>query len=98
MNRRTILKNQALVIGGVVLLPACADKDGASYVQLKHVNIDEDGRRLIAGMAETISPKTSTPGAKGLNLPAFVLLMKFLYDFTLELFIQINPKTAFLIV
>jgi len=78
-------------------LPARADKDGASYVQLKHVNIDEDGRRLIACIAESISPKTSMPGATGLNMPAFVLLMKFLYDFTSELFIQINPKSAFLI-
>lgn len=75
MNRRTVLKNLALVIGGAVLLPSCVGKDGTSYVQLKHVNIDEDGQRLIADMAETIIPKTTTPGAKDLNLPAFVLLM-----------------------
>ena len=75
MNRRTVLKNLALVIGGAVLLPACVGNDGTSYVQLKHVNIDEEGQRLIADMAETIIPKTTTPGAKDLNLPAFVLLM-----------------------
>ncbi len=75
MNRRTVIKNLALVIGGAVLLPSCVGKDGTSYVKLKHVNIDEDGQRLIADMADTIIPKTSTPGAKDLNLPAFVLLM-----------------------
>jgi len=75
MNRRTVLKNLALVIGGAVLLPSCVGKDGTSYVQLKHVSIDEDGQRLIADMADTIIPKTTTPGAKDLNLPAFVLLM-----------------------
>jgi hypothetical protein len=75
MNRRTVLKNLALVIGGAVLLPSCVGKDGSSYVQLKHVVMDEEGQRLIADMAETIIPKTTTPGAKDLKLPAFVLLM-----------------------
>lgn len=75
MNRRTVIKNLALVIGGAVLLPSCISHDGTSYVQLKHVNIDEDQQRLIADVAETIIPKTNTPGAKDLNLPAFVLKM-----------------------
>ena len=75
MNRRTVIKNLALVIGGAVLLPSCIHHDGTSYVQLKHVNIDEDQQRLIAGVAETIIPKTDTPGAKDLNLLAFVLKM-----------------------
>jgi hypothetical protein len=75
MNRRTVIKNLALVIGGAVLLPSCLHKDGTSYVQLKHVNIDADQQKLIADMAETFIPKTNTPGAKDLNLPAFVLKM-----------------------
>jgi hypothetical protein len=75
MNRRTVIKNLALVIGGAILLPSCMGNDGASYVQLKHVNIDEGQQRLIADVAETIIPKTNTPGAKDLNLPAFVLKM-----------------------
>ena len=75
MNRRTVIKNLALVIGGAVLLPSCKHKDGTSYVQLKHVNINSDQQNLIADIAETIIPKTNTPGAKDLNLPAFVLKM-----------------------
>lgn len=75
MNRRTVIKNLALVIGGAILLPSCVSHDGTSYVQLKHVNIDEGQQRLIADVAETIIPKTNTPGAKDLNLPAFVLKM-----------------------
>ena len=75
MNRRTVLKNLALVIGGAVLLPSCVGKDGSSYVQLKHVSIDEDGQRLIADMAETIIPKTDTPGATDLNLYGFAMKM-----------------------
>ncbi|HVW97275.1 MAG TPA: gluconate 2-dehydrogenase subunit 3 family protein [Mucilaginibacter sp.] len=75
MNRRTVIKNLALVIGGAVLLPSCVREDGTSYVKLKHVDIDEDQQKLIADVAETIIPKTDTPGAKDLNLPAFVLKM-----------------------
>ncbi|MDB4918206.1 gluconate 2-dehydrogenase subunit 3 family protein [Mucilaginibacter sp.] len=75
MNRRTVIKNLALIIGGAVLLPSCVHQDGTSYVQLKHVNIDAEQQKLIADIAETIIPKTNTPGAKDLNLPAFVLKM-----------------------
>jgi len=75
MNRRTVIKNLALVIGGAVLLPSCMRKDGTSYVQLKHITLDADQQSLIADICETIIPKTSTPGAKDLNLPAFVLKM-----------------------
>lgn len=75
MNRRTVLKNLALVIGGSVLLPSCLHSDGTAYVQLKHVQINEDQQRLMADVAETIIPKTTTPGAKDLNLPAFTLKM-----------------------
>ncbi len=75
MNRRTVIKNLALVIGGAVLLPSCVHSDGNTYVQLKHLNMDADQQKLIADIAETIIPKTNTPGAKDLNLPAFVLKM-----------------------
>jgi len=75
MNRRTVLKNLALVVGGAVLLPSCVHCDGTKYVQLKHVKINDGQQDLIADVAETIIPKTATPGAKDLNLPAFVLKM-----------------------
>ncbi len=75
MNRRTVIKNLALVVGGAVLLPSCLRKDGTSYVQLKHIALDSDQQQLIADVADTIIPKTTTPGAKDLNLPAFVLKM-----------------------
>lgn len=74
MNRRTVIKNLALVLGGAVLLPACIHK-ATSYVQLKHIQLTEAQQNLIADIAETIIPKTSTPGAKELNLPAFILKM-----------------------
>jgi len=75
MNRRTLIKNLALVLGGAVLLPSCMHPDGTHYIKLKHVNIDADQQKLIGDICETIIPKTNTPGAADLNLPAFVLKM-----------------------
>jgi len=75
MDRRTVIKNLALVLGGAVLLPSCLHHDGTSYVQLKHINLSSDQQSLIADICETIIPKTNTPGAKDLNLPPFVLKM-----------------------
>src|ERR1700761_3841654 len=75
MDRRTVVKNLALIIGGAVLLPSCLHKDGTTYVQLKHINLNADDESLIADICETIIPKTTTPGAKELNLPQFVLKM-----------------------
>ncbi len=75
MDRRTVIKNLALVIGGTVLLPSCLHKDGMSYVKLKHISLDADQQNLIADIVEAIIPKTNTPGARDLNLPSFVLKM-----------------------
>src|SRR6185312_17543087 len=75
MNRRTVIKNLALIIGGAALLPSCLRDDGTAYLQLKHINIDARQQKLIADIAETIIPKTGTPGAMDLNLHLFVLKM-----------------------
>jgi hypothetical protein len=74
MDRRTVIKNLALVIGGAVLLPSCI-KGSGNYIPLKHINITADQEKLIADICETIIPKTNIPGAKDLNLHVFVLKM-----------------------
>jgi hypothetical protein len=75
MNRRTVIKNLALVIGGAALLPSCLRNSGGPSVHLKHLTINADQEKLIGDVCETIIPKTSTPGAKDLNLHLFVLKM-----------------------
>lgn len=75
MNRRTVLRNLGLIVGGAVLLPSCIHHDGKQYIQLKHIKLDGDQQALIAEISEAIIPKTTTPGAKDLNLPSFVLMM-----------------------
>src|ERR1700722_3803868 len=74
MDRRTVIKNLALVIGGATLLPSCI-KGSGNYIPLKHISITADQEKLIGDICETIIPKTDVPGAKELNLHVFVLKM-----------------------
>ncbi len=73
MDRRTAIRNLALVIGGAALLPACTEHNPIAHY--KHFDISLDQQTLITDMAETIIPKTSTPGATDLNLYGFIMKM-----------------------
>lgn len=73
MDRRTAIRNLALVIGGAALLPACTKQNPTAH--FKHFDISLDQQNLVTDMAETIIPKTSTPGATDLGLDKFVWLM-----------------------
>jgi len=75
MDRRTVIKNLALVIGGATLLPSCFKGDSGNYIALKHINITADQEKLVSDICETIIPKTNVPGSKELNLHVFVLKM-----------------------
>lgn len=75
MDRRTVIKNLALVIGGAALLPSCLHDSGKASIALKKINVSADQEKFLADVAETIIPKTDTPGAKDLNLHLFVLKM-----------------------
>ncbi|MBS1524076.1 MAG: gluconate 2-dehydrogenase subunit 3 family protein [Bacteroidetes bacterium] len=73
MDRRTALKNLALVIGSAALLPRCTEHNPVTH--FKNFDVTNDQQSLVADMAETIIPKTGTPGAKDLMLDQFVWLM-----------------------
>jgi hypothetical protein len=73
MDRRTAIRNLALVISSAALLPACTEHNPIAHY--KHFDISLDQQTLITGMAETIIPKTATPGATDLNLYSFIVLM-----------------------
>ncbi|WP_183559116.1 gluconate 2-dehydrogenase subunit 3 family protein [Mucilaginibacter sp. SP1R1] len=75
MHRRTVIKNLALIIGGAALLPSCLQEKGKASIGLKNVDVSADQEKLIGDIAETIIPKTNTPGAKDLQLHLFVLKM-----------------------
>jgi hypothetical protein len=75
MNRRAVIKNLALVVGSAALLPSCLKKGSGSAIQLNNLTLSAGQELLIGDICETIIPKTATPGAKDLNLPAFTLKM-----------------------
>jgi hypothetical protein len=76
MNRRIAIRNMALILGSVAVLPSCLnDKKGKPLVQLKHLQLDAEQESLVTNLAETILPKTTTPGAKDLGINLFVFKM-----------------------
>lgn len=77
MNRRSAIKNLAIVAGGILILPSCLQdqKKGKASIKLTKLKLDIDQENLLAEIAETIIPETDTPGAKSLKLHLFVMKM-----------------------
>lgn len=75
MQRRTALKNLLLIAGGTALLPSCVQQDKKAFIPLNHLKISAAQESLLAEIAETLIPKTDTPGAKELGVHQFVLTM-----------------------
>ena len=66
----------ALILGSVAVLPSCLNnKKGKPVVELKTLKIDADQENLVTNLAETILPKTKTPGAKDLGINLFIFKM-----------------------
>ncbi|MBA4144708.1 MAG: hypothetical protein C0523_03000 [Cytophaga sp.] len=74
ITRRTLIKQLMLGAGAAALLPSCVfeKKEAASDGSFL---LSEDQNKLIAEIAETIIPKTSTPGAKDLKVEEFIHVM-----------------------
>lgn len=77
MNRRTALKNFALVAGAAALLPACSHPPAElpASVPLRRLAVNARQEKTLAEVCETILPKTDTPGAKELGVHLYVLKM-----------------------
>lgn len=79
MERRKAIKNTALFIGATLsssalgsLMQSCQQQDRITWTPLF---FSEDQALVVSELAETILPKTGTPGAKDLNVDIFVDLM-----------------------
>ena len=75
MDRRTVIKNLALLIAGATVLPSCVGNGSKPNIHLNHLSITAEQEKLISDVCETIIPKTDTPGAKDLHLHLFVIKM-----------------------
>jgi hypothetical protein len=75
MERRLVIKQVLIMAGGLALLPSCLREQGKSTIRLKNISVSLDDENLLAEIAETIIPRTNTPGARELKLHLFVLKM-----------------------
>ncbi len=78
INRRLAVRHLTILAGAAALLPGCLshsqDEQAAAY-PLRHVVLSASQEKLLAEVCETLIPKTTTPGAKDLNLSLYVLKM-----------------------
>ena len=75
VNRRTAIRQFLFVSAGVALLPSCMHDTSKSSILLKHFQVGSDQEKLLASLAETIIPTTSTPGAAAISAHLFALKM-----------------------
>jgi gluconate 2-dehydrogenase gamma chain len=76
MNRRELLQRAALLTGSAIAVPGvlsvlegCSDKQSAGGQSLA---FSAEQRATIEEIAEIMIPRTSTPGAKDVGVPAFI--------------------------
>jgi hypothetical protein len=74
-NRRVAIQQLLLIWAGVALLPSCLQNERKVSIPLKAIRIDPDDESMLAELAETILPKTDSPGAKDLSAHLFALKM-----------------------
>jgi Gluconate 2-dehydrogenase subunit 3 len=74
-NRRVAIQQLVLIWAGVAFLPACLHNERTVSIPLKKIQIDPDDETMLAGLSETILPKTNTPGARDLSAHLFALKM-----------------------
>jgi hypothetical protein len=79
MDRREALKRTAWIMGGVVSAPAiaaimkgCKAEPGIDW---KPTFLSKEQALMVTEVAEIIIPKTETPGAKEVGVPAFIDLV-----------------------
>lgn len=77
MQRRQVIKNIALMVGGSLSLPtllALKQKDTGSFNSLEF-SLSEQHRQILTEVAELIIPKTDTAGAIEAGVPNFIEMM-----------------------
>lgn len=79
MDRRTALKQAALIAGGVALLPSCSFGPERVAIALNNLQIDADQQDVLAKIVQAMIPSPASPdgvpGAEELEVYKFVLVM-----------------------
>jgi hypothetical protein len=74
-NRRVAIQQLFFICAGAAVLPACFRNEEQASIPLTKIKISGDQEKMLAELAETIIPKTDTPGAKDLSTDLFILNM-----------------------
>lgn len=80
MDRREVIKNVALMLGGVFSAPTLMAMDNWENATKPNVSgaafsLTSTQQKIVAEIAELIIPKTDTVGAKDVGVPAFIEMM-----------------------
>jgi hypothetical protein len=80
MNRRELIRNIALMLGGSFSAQTIMAMDKRETITGPKNNnssfsLTETQQKIVAEIAEIIIPKTDTPGAKDVGVPAFIEMM-----------------------
>ncbi|MCF2443765.1 gluconate 2-dehydrogenase subunit 3 family protein [Dyadobacter sp. CY345] len=80
MKRRDAIKSVALMLGGTFSAPTLLamnrwQNPETSLTLTADFVLTDNQKLIIAEVAEIIIPKTSTPGAKDVGVPAFIVMM-----------------------
>jgi len=73
MNRRDAIQHVALLLGGMISVPAMAGVNGQILNFGESVPVTAEQEALLADLADVIIPTTSTPGAKAAGVEKFIV-------------------------
>jgi hypothetical protein len=75
INRRVALKQLAVISAGAMLAPSCMPGKEKTSALYKNVPVTESQEKLLTAIADTLLPKSATPGAVELGIPQFTAKM-----------------------
>lgn len=75
MDRRSAMKQLALLTGGVVLIPACDFSEESILQAYENLKITASEKELLTRIIHTIFPGNVLKSGEALQLPDFVLVM-----------------------
>jgi len=75
INRRTAIRQLALISAGAALLPSCFHEQTGKDISFGHFKVSDDEQQLLEKLTTTLIPTTDTPGAKEVSADRFVWKM-----------------------